>query len=78
MRNHIRREAGNVNAAWWLVPAAFATAAAMAVATIDPEAPPAGAPPPAMAQPAAMPMQGTPAAATEQPLLQVSEHIQAF
>jgi hypothetical protein len=77
MRNHIRREAANMAATWWLVPVVFATAALVAVATAESEAP--------TAMPAAQTEQAAPAPALLQPAAQpgheaveVTEHVQAF
>ncbi len=77
MRNHIRREAALTGAGWWLVPVVFATAALVAVATAESEAPiamPAVQP----VQPAAAPALLQPAAQPGQEAIEVTEHVQAF
>ena len=76
MKDHIRREAAKFGAGWWLVPIAFAAVAFVAVATIDPEAQaqrPLAAPPPA-----AVPAVTQPSAPAEAPVVEVTEHVQAF
>jgi len=84
MRNHIRREAGQyMDAAWWLVPVAFAAAALAAVAFTDLQAgeddvpvavQAATAPAPAAPQPAST----MPPAQAAEPVFEVTEHVQAF
>ena len=77
MRDHIRREATRMGASWWLVPVVFATAALVAVATAEREAPvamPASQP----VQPAAAPALLQPAAQQGQGVIEVTEHVQAF
>jgi hypothetical protein len=76
MRDHIRREALQAQAVYWLVPVAFAAAALAAVALIEP-ATPAGAtqvsaPAPASTEP--MPV----AAPANDGALLVTEHVEAF
>jgi hypothetical protein len=78
MRNHIRREAGQSQAAYWLVPVAFAVAALAAVALIDPAAPPAGALPPQPAVTTASPAPAAPSAQPADTSVQLQEHVQAF
>lgn len=79
MRDHIRREAASVGASWWLVPVVFATAALVAVATAEGEAP-AAMPAPQLAGPAPAPAPALllPAAQPGQDASEVTEHVQAF
>lgn len=78
MRDHIRREASQfLEATWWLVPVAFATAALAAVAFIEPAVPETTpqmvAPTPEITAPAVVPV------ALPQPAqVEVAEHVQAF
>lgn len=77
MRDHIRREAASLGASWWLVPVVFATAALVAVATAEGEAPTA-TPVPQLAGPAPAPALLVPAAQPGQDASEVTEHVQAF
>lgn len=76
MRDHIRREAAQFTAGWWLVPVAFAVAAFVAVASGETDAPqPLPAP---QAVPPALPVATQPAPPAAQPFTEATEHIQAF
>lgn len=77
MRDHIRREATSMGASWWLVPVVFATAALVAVATAESEAPTA-MPAPQLLQPAPVPVLLQPAAQPPQDAIEVTDHVQAF
>ncbi|HEY0823345.1 MAG TPA: hypothetical protein VGD76_06105 [Ramlibacter sp.] len=78
MRDHIRREAADFNASWWLVPVVFATAALVAVATIDPATPQEAAAPQAVPQAAAPSVAAQPQPRPEPSAVEVTEHVQAF
>lgn len=76
MKHRLRRETTRRGASWWLVPVVFATAALVAVATAESEAPTA-MPAPQLLQPGPAPAPALllPAA---QPATEVTEHVQAF
>jgi hypothetical protein len=87
MRDEIRREAAQyLNAAWWLVPIAFAVAGVAAAVMTDADPPELAvsmvavpdALPDARPSPAVMPaVVSVPASTTTEPVYEV-EHIQAF
>lgn len=77
MRDHIRREAASMGASWWLVPLVFATAALVAVATAEGEAPTA-MPAPQVEGPAPAPALLLRAAPPGQDASEGTEHVQAF
>lgn len=82
MRDPIRREAGHtLDAAWWLVPIAFAAAALAAVAFTEGD--PMVDESQALVQPEPAPTAATPVSAlpqpqTTEPAYEVTEHVQAF
>lgn len=77
MKHRLRRETTRMGASWWLVPVVFATAALVAVATAESEAPTAMSVP-HLLQPAPAPALLLPAAQPSQEAIEVTEHVQAF
>jgi hypothetical protein len=73
MRDHIRREAADISAAWFIVPMSVAAAVLIAIATqqSEPEAAPAASLPAAAAAPA-------PALPAPDAWPEATEHVQAF
>jgi len=74
MKHRLRRETTRMGASWWLVPVVFATAALVAVATAESEAPTAMSVPQLLQPPALL----LPAAQPAQEAIEVTEHVQAF